>query len=490
MNNQIGFHICLVGTWLEDMGEAYQWALRELGYEASCAQGAVSLDRVNLLFAGFGVPLREYRRSGLKHAININLEQVGTTLPIAVTAGAFQLLREFPVWDYSRRNLDQLPKYGIADVQHVPVGYCPLWERLPRVEEDIDVVFYGALSRRRLDVLKQLEAMGLKVAYPRRYDEWTVAQRDEYISRAKVVLNLSFYEQVHILEEVRISFLFANRKAVVSEIRPDTYAEDDILAGLAAAPIDDIAALCAALCADAARRESLGEAGYRAIRSRDWLTPLRRAAENYLSRASLGYQSIKPDLPIPRKLNLGSGKNWKFDFLNLDIDGSHGADVVFDLDQALDHDRVMDSWRFGKLTLSRGAFEYILAEHVFEQVRNLTLCMQTCLDLLEDGGVLEIEAAYDLALGAWENPRHVRAFNERSWLYYSDWCEQIGWRSHRFDVQGFSFRLSDYGDELRAQGLSDLELARTPRAVDSMRVQLKKRPLTDQEKAQQGSEAF
>lgn len=482
MSNQIGFHICLVGKWLEDMGQAYQWALRELGYDVSLAQGAVSPDRVNLLFAGFGVPLHEYRRSGLKHAININLEQVGTSLPVAITASAFALLREFPVWDYSPRNLEQLPKYGIADLQHVPVGYCPLWERLPRVEQDIDVVFYGALSRRRIDVLNTLQAMGLTVAYPRRYDEWSPALRDQYISRAKVVLNLSFYEQVHILEEVRISFLFANRKAVVSEIRGDTYAHDDVLQGLAAAPLDDIPALCASLCADAARREALGQAGYQAIRSRDWQTPLRRAVENYLSRADFGFQSIKPDLPVPRKLNLGSGKNWKFDYLNLDIDGTCGADVIFDLNLPLDHSRILDSWRFGKVTLPEGSFEYILAEHVFEQVRDLTQCMQTCLDLLEDGGVLEIEVAYDLSLGAWEDPSHVRAFNERSWLYYSDWCERIGWHNHRFDVQGLAFKLSDYGDELRSQGRSEIELARTPRAVETMRVQLKKRPLTDQDR--------
>ncbi|WP_019939007.1 hypothetical protein [Bordetella sp. FB-8] len=477
MSNQIGFHICLVGKWLEDMGQAYQWALRELGYEASLAQGAVSPDRVNLLFAGFGVPLNEYRRSGLKHAININLEQVGTSLPVAITANAFALLREFPVWDYSPRNLEQLPQYGIADLQHVPVGYCPLWERLPRGGQDIDVVFYGALSQRRIEVLKKLELMGLTVAYPRRYDEWSLAQRDQYISRAKVVLNLSFYEQVHILEEVRISFLLANSKAVVSEIRGDTYAHDDVLQGLAAAPLEDIPALCAALCADVARRENLEQAGYHAIRGRDWLTPLRRAVENYLSRANFGYQSIKPDLPIPRKLNLGSGKNWKFDFLNLDIEGTCGADVVLDLNLPLDHERLIDSWRFGKVKLPREGFEYILAERVFEQVRNLTQCMQTCLDLLEDGGMLEIEVAYDLSLGAWDNPSHVRAFNERSWLYYSDGCEQIGWRNHRFDVQGFAFKLSDYGDELRSQGRSEFELARTPRAVETMRVQLKKRPL-------------
>jgi len=278
--------------------------------------------------------------------------------------------------------------------------------------------------------------------------------------------------------------LYANRKAVVSEIRPDTYAESDMLTGLAGASIDDLPALCAELCADAVRREELAERAYSVIRGRDWLSSLRAAVDNYLAREPSGFQTIKPDLSPPRKLNIGSGKSWKYDYLNLDILPERGADLIFDLNNAFDHQQVFDSWRFGQITLSKESFDYILSEHVFEHIQNLTQCMRTCRDLLCDGGILEVEVPYDLSYGAWQDPTHVRAFNERSWLYYCEWCWYLDWRDCRFDTVSLLYILSPYGSELAAQGRSQEEIARQPRAVDAIRVKLKKRFLTDAEKKQ------
>jgi len=43
--------------------------------------------------------------------------------------------------------------------------------------------------------------------------------------------------------------------------------------------------------------------------------------------------------------------------------------------------------------------------------------MTNCLKLLRVGGVFKILVPYDLSYGAWQDPTHIRAFNERSWLY-------------------------------------------------------------------------
>lgn len=483
MYDEPKFHVCLMGQWLEDVGQAYQWGLQTLGYDTTCARGQVDPERINLLFAGVGVSLSQYHRHGMVRGINVNLEQVGTSHPQIVSARAFHLMRNLPVWDYSRFNLDPLHRYGIADVRHVPLGYCPLWERIEKIEEDIDVVFYGGLSPRRLAILEQLEARGLRVVFPRSYDAWSPEHRDAMIGRAKVVLNLAFYDQVHVLEEVRLSFLFANRKAVVSEVRPDTCAEGDMLANVAGAPTEKLPDLCVRLCADPARRQALAAGGYQAVRERDWLLPLRTAVDDYLSRAAIGYQSYKVDLPPPKKLNVGSGKSWKYDFLNLDVLPERGADVIFDLNEPLDHDKVFDSWRFGKIKLAPESFDYILSEHVFEHVRNLTQCMRTCLDLLQVGGVLEIEVPYDLSHGAWQDPTHVRAFNERSWVYYGDWCWYLGWRDFRFDQESIVYVPSPYGQSLSDRGMELDDLIRHPRAIDAMRVKLRKRALSEQEQA-------
>jgi hypothetical protein len=109
--------------------------------------------------------------------------------------------------------------------------------------------------------------------------------------------------------------------------------------------------------------------------------------------------------------------------------------------------------------------------------------MANVLDLLTDGGTFHVAVPYDLSYGAWQDPTHVRAFNERSWLYYCEWYWYLGWDESRFDLISTNFIYSDLGHALSARGISKDEILRTPRAVDEMHVVLRKRALTDQERA-------
>jgi hypothetical protein len=67
-------------------------------------------------------------------------------------------------------------------------------------------------------------------------------------------------------------------------------------------------------------------------------------------------------------------------------------------------------------------------------VADLPTLMGNALALLEDGGLFEIEVPYERAPTAWQDPTHVRALNEKSWLYYTDWFWYLGWFTHRFEV--------------------------------------------------------
>jgi len=107
--------------------------------------------------------------------------------------------------------------------------------------------------------------------------------------------------------------------------------------------------------------------------------------------------------------------------------------------------------------------------------------MKSCLDILKEGNILEIAVPYDLSLGAWQDPTHVRAFNENSWLYYTDWFWYMGWTEYRFTTDKLNFKPSQLGIQLQTGGKEIQEIARTPRAVDSMLVQLKKVPLSKQD---------
>ena len=141
------------------------------------------------------------------------------------------------------------------------------------------------------------------------------------------------------------------------------------------------------------------------------------------------------------------------------------------------------SARFGIFRLPREAFEAITASHVLEHLPDLVTAMTNCLNLLADGGLMHIAVPYDLSYGAWQDPTHLRGFNERSWWYYCDWYWYLGWTEARFDLISQDFLHSPLGVALRECRVPDDEILRTPRAVDEMRVILRRRPLTAAERA-------
>ena len=133
---------------------------------------------------------------------------------------------------------------------------------------------------------------------------------------------------------------------------------------------------------------------------------------------------------LPRKLNLGSGKDWKEDYLNVDINPQWDPDVCVDMSSP-DLTEPFTT-RFGFcIPLAPSYFDEIQAHDVLEHVPDLVQLMTNCLNLLRDGGVMRIIVPYDLSYGAWQDPTHVRAFNENSWLYYTDWFWYLGWRDWR-----------------------------------------------------------
>ncbi|HLQ37713.1 MAG TPA: hypothetical protein VK348_07930, partial [Planctomycetota bacterium] len=112
-------------------------------------------------------------------------------------------------------------------------------------------------------------------------------------------------------------------------------------------------------------------------------------------------------------------------------------------------------------------------------IRDLPAAMTTLLHWLKTGGVFKIYVPYELSLGAWSDPTHVRAFNERSFEYYTNWSWYLGWQTHHFRVHRIDYLANDYGMSLSKAGRSLAEVLRTPRAVDQMYVELKKQPLDE-----------
>lgn len=206
-------------------------------------------------------------------AILYNLEQVYPGSPW-LNARLLALYRRHAVWDYSAANVRALAAMGIGHARHVPIGYVPQLTRIePAADPDIDVLFYGALVDRRLRVLRALRARGLRVeALFGRFG----AARDQAIARARIVLNLHLHE-AQVFEVVRVSYLLANRRFVVSETGQAAAEDAEFAPGLVFAAYDDLVEVCLDYLARPADRARIAEVGFELMR--------RRLETDYLGRA-------------------------------------------------------------------------------------------------------------------------------------------------------------------------------------------------------------
>lgn len=188
-------------------------------------------------------------------------------------------------------------------------------------------------------------------------------------------------------------------------------------------------------------------------------------------------------MSYPRMLNVGCGPNFRVDFVNLDVDARFDPDIVHDLNMPLPKAKVQvfKTKRFGDIEVGSQSFDKIIAYNVLPKIRELDVAMTSFLNLLSENGILEIIVPHDLSMLAWIDPDHVRAFNEMSWTVYSDQFWRFGWSSHRFVMEAMRMNLTPFGQQLQQANTQVPVMMRTPRAVDSMWVQLKKVPLTEQE---------
>src|SRR5262249_38294245 len=147
----------------------------------------------------------------LRGSIVYNLDQA-TPAFLAKHQDYQAFLRELDVWDYSTQNIENL-RHLSNRIFHVPIGFDPVLERIPRApRQTIDVLFYGSMTDRRKKVWDKLQDSGLAVQHLFGvYGQ----ERDAFIARSKIILNLHHSEEQTNFEIVRVAYALNNRKAVV-----------------------------------------------------------------------------------------------------------------------------------------------------------------------------------------------------------------------------------------------------------------------------------
>lgn len=235
--------------------------LRDMGFQAEVVSNKTDPDAVNIII-GVHLLVPSIISRVPKKCIVLNTEQIysdNTPWISNIVAWA----KKFPVWDYNQRNIEKWNELGVMNVGLLRLGYHPMLERIPKDnKKDIDVLFYGSIGERRGKILNELAAAGLNLKtvfgiYGR--------ERDELISRSKVVINIHHYDS-KIFEVVRVFYLMTNAKAVVSEVDEFTYIDEVYLSGVRSAPYKSLTDACLELVASDEKRTERENCAYETIK--------------------------------------------------------------------------------------------------------------------------------------------------------------------------------------------------------------------------------
>ena len=283
MSRPAGYAVSLVAP----PGYAHSEALREVALTVH--HGLVRMGRDSMLCGPADAPERRHIVLG-SHlldegddalppgAVLYNLEQVAPDSPWFDPASVARL-RRHRLWDYSARNIEALERMGIVGATLVPVGFCPeIAAPVPDIEEDIDVLFVGSVNPRRAAVLEALSARGLRVEA--RFGVYG-AERDDLAARAKIVLNVHYYE-ARVFEIVRVSHMLARHRFVVSETGADLDEEGEFAPGVAFAEYEDLVDTCLYYIARPDLRRRVAAQGFAIMALRDetrFLSPALAALE-------------------------------------------------------------------------------------------------------------------------------------------------------------------------------------------------------------------
>lgn len=436
MNTLPAIHVCIVqplgyvhSLGFLDQARYLRYQFRRFGANVTIAKNRLKHDAVNFVLGahlGFDADLRQ-RYS----CIFVNLEQLGEG-GASVSPAYLALLQTSGVVDYDAANV--LSYAGDpGDVPIIPLLHAPYLapaQPIPLEDRPIDLLFIGSMNPRRRAIIDRIESTGVQVAM---FDHALYGpERDAFIMQAKAVFNTPFYDSAR-FEQARVSHCLSLGTPVISERRRTTCAHPAFESCVSW--VED-SALETFFADHFGTPAFFDDAREQVARFKD-ADPMEAYADLLAFAAGFGkvHQERRPqEAWQPKLIHLGSGKDYKPGWLNLDVVERTQPDLLLDLAQPLTLPLSVASDMVGAVLIEEGSVDVIHANNVLEHVPDLVTLMSNGLRLLKVGGEFQIEVPYERALTAWQDPTHVRAMNENSWVYYTDWFWYLGWFEHRFEV--------------------------------------------------------
>lgn len=415
-----------------DQARYARYQFRRLGAEVTIGKNRLREDSINIIFGahlGFDAELRQRYT-----CVFFNLEQLGEG-GARVSQDYMNLLRSSAVIDYDERNL---AAYGCqpGDIPVVSFQYAPYLAAapaLPLQDRPIDLLFFGSINERRKAIFSRIEACGWSVSM---FDHPLYGEeRDQFIRQAKAVFNCHFYESSR-FEQARAFHTLSLGTPVISERTERTTpppAFEDAVSWVSDDQLEDF--FQNEFMTPVWQERAQGQLRHfsNTDPQEQW-----QVAHGYCQAlwSTIGFERSEK-VWRPTAMNLGSGKDYKLGWLNVDILERAQPDLVVDLGQKISLPIHSPTIGGGKVLLEEGSLEKIYANNVLEHVPDLPQLMSNLLTLLMEDGILEVEVPYEKAETAWQDPTHLRAMNKNSWLYYTSWFWYIGWFTHRFEVSQF-----------------------------------------------------
>lgn len=215
------------------------------------------------------------------NSIIFNSEQINSDSRMVLNP-LYEQLNRFIFWDYSDRNIEKLRIIAPnASILKINIGYVEELERIKTLneeEKDIDFLFYGAINERRKKILNELSSHGCNV-----YATQSAfgVERDNLISRSKIVLNIHYYE-TKIFEIVRVSYLLNNKIMVISECEPDTEIDEYIKSCILCSPYDNLVNSCLNILNDHIKIGEYAYFGFKMFKNRTQLNILKQIMANLI----------------------------------------------------------------------------------------------------------------------------------------------------------------------------------------------------------------
>lgn len=405
--------------------------LRGYGIEPSITKNRVHSGALNLILGAHLDFPSEWRSSYA--CIIVNLVQIDRLEPSS-QARYIELLKSIPSIDAYAGEASKYSDPALCGpgVDWIHAKYLEPAISIPLEQRGIDLLFIGKMNERRRRMLDRIESKGISVAT---FDKPIyAAERDQLITSAKAVINIHLEDDSR-FEHIRAHTCLSLGTPVISETSrtaepPRCF--DEAVTWIEASGIEDY------FLSEFGTEKFFTKARNQVAM---WQNPSIKQSINdsllvdfFQTIYTASHEKHPPGTWHPEKINLGSGKDYKPGWLNIDVLERAEPDLVLNL-AAQQSYPIRGLTRFGrKVEIAEGSVKKIYANNVLEHVQDLPALMTNALAILADSGEFEIEVPYQDSLTAWQDPTHVRAMNENSWLYYTDWFWYLGWFTHRFEI--------------------------------------------------------